>query len=198
MSYYIDKNGNKVVSDKNAVKGQYSFTFEGTKLAYNPPLSEEEEKEHIKRGRVVAYYDAYIEMLEKYGKFNQYYSLWLALDVEFPSADAKRALELFYNNDLEELEGKLAGSRRSLKRSIGYLNASIRELLLQTPDLRYDEAYRDRERREKFRSYLRSERNKYALGKTKDIYTPEDLEARFQHWRATRKPRKTRRRINDQ
>jgi len=186
MSYYIDRNGRKVVSDKNAVKGQYSFEFEGNKISYQAP-SDEEDAKRAQRNSVVAYYDAYLEMLARYGRFNQYYALWLALDTEFPSQDAVNALSKFHHGSLVELESKLAGARHQLKVSITAVNGAIRDLLLQTPDLKYDEAYREKERRDKFRAYLKSERTKYAMGKTTEIYTPEDLEARYQHWRATRK-----------
>lgn len=188
MSYYIDRNGNKIVSSKNQVKGQYSFEFEGPKVSFHPP-KDEEEKDLSKKNQVVAYYDAYLEMLERYGTFNRYYALWLALDTEFPSVEAISVLSKYYGGSMGELEGRLAGARRQLKRAITSVNGAMRDLLLQSPDVVYDEAYREKERREKFRAYLRSERTKYATGKTTEIYTPEDLETRYQHWRATKKTR---------
>lgn len=185
---YIDKNGNIVKRDKNAVAGQLSFCLEGNNLCYTPPTDEEYRAER-KRETILAYYDAFLKMLEQYGNFNRYYPLWLEFESEKPSTNAIYVLNRYYGGDVSNIEVRLSSARHWLKEAITLLEVRAKKLGI-TSRIAYDEAYRDKERREKFRSYIKSEQKKVLSKKTSDVYSPEDLEARYQHWRATKSTKK--------
>lgn len=170
------------------IDGQLSFFTDEKELKIDNS-GEEVLKERRKQDSL-SYYDAFYEMLRRYGKFNVYYCLWDALCQEHPGQDAINALNYHYDGKPENVKSALDRSRYWLSQSRMKFRKACDRVDLFDVDSRYNEAFRDKDRRTKYYSYIRRERKKIEDGKTTVLYTPNDFEDNYQRNRTVGKKAK--------
>lgn len=168
--------------ERPQVEGQLSLIAEEGELKIDNGGAEARRQQF--RLDSLAYYDAFYEMLRRYGKFNTYYCLWDALCQERPSEDAINALNYHYDGKKENVKSALDRSHYWLSQARMKFRKACDRVDLFDVDSRYNEAFRDKDRRTKYYSYIRRERKKVEDGKTSALYTPRDFEDNYQRNRA--------------
>lgn len=175
--------------EKPQVEGQMALAVDESGELYAKDTTEERRKEQYKQD-CLAYYDAFYEMLRRYGKFNTYYCLWAELSKDQPAPDAIMALNYHYDGSPDNVKSALERSQYWLGQARFKFRKAADKVDLFEAESSYDEAYRDADRRTKFYSYIRRERKKIESGKTSTLFTPRDFEDNYQRNRTLSKKKR--------
>ena len=161
------------------VEGQMSFVIEDDGELNLRDGSAEQRKAQFKED-ALAYYDAFYDMLRHYGKFNTYYCLLQNLDSEHPSQESLRLLNKHYKGNIANVQKALDRARYWLNHSRHKFGQAAERVDLWEVDARYNEAYRDKDRRTKYYAFIGREKGKIERDKTTLLYTPRDFEDNYQ------------------
>lgn len=170
------------------IEGQISFYAEGTELIIDDSFEREAAEKH--KAAVIEYYRQFSALLNRYGDHKKYYALVQAFDSGHPGQDAVNTVNYHYGGDVENVRIRLDNASRWLNVALKRTKEAALAAGLTGVDFSFDIAYHNSERRQKFRSILKRESGRWAAGRTTLIYSPEDLENEYQHWRVTRTTKK--------
>ncbi len=177
-----EKRWRKKPKESQDIPGQYSFIAHGTELIIDNTA--ELEYNNRLRKAIIAYYQCYLSLLNRYGDFNKFYGPWQSLISEKPSSNAINLLEYQYNNDMDWLESCMNRARHWLNVSLEKYAEAAKKAGVPEARPIFDEAYLNIKRRNAFKGYIERELAKVETEQTLDVYSPEDLEARYQMNRA--------------
>ena len=170
------------------IEGQYSFVTAAGSNELEIDSNVEVAQREKRKQAILDYYEAFLTMLERYGTFNRLYGPWCSFESGHPSVEAVSLVNFHYGGEVGGLEEAMKNSRHWLKVAREKLAEAAQKIDLFEVSAQYNEAYRSPDRREKVRSYIRTEMKKVENGKTLEAYSPQDMETRYQMNRAKRAP----------
>ncbi len=176
----------KSTKKDDQIPGQYSFIARGTELVVDNTA--QLEYEGRLRKSIIKYYEEYLNVLNRYGIYNKFYGPWCSLISDNPSKSARTFLYYHMNNDMAALEDRLQKANYWMKVAVKRWQEASRAAGVS--DAKLDDAYRDAKRRTAFRGYIKREITKVRAEKTLEVFSPKDLEARYQMNRARRNKNK--------
>ena len=163
---------------KKQIEGQLEFKFVDNIAMIDDKFEKKRAEE--KRQAIVAYYDAFLYMLEKYGKYNQVYPLFRAIADGDHSAEKEALFQNRYRGEIEILE-------MSAKRALKLVNKATESLCEKAIRIdifdtygQFDKNFCDSNRRAKYRKIIRRELAKLEQGQNVEPYSMADIEAEIQ------------------
>ena len=184
---------------KQQIEGQMSFdSDEELNLWVKDPAKELTERRAAElKEKKLDYYDAFLLMLKRYGRFNMAYCPLECVENDAITDEVRHVINHVYDGDLERMKIAVHRRRQLLSKACKRFRKAAFELDLFDVTDHYDAAYRDKARRERFRTVIKREMKRIESGKDIEVYSPEDLEAEYQTYRVESAKRKHRRAVKD-
>lgn len=179
-------------------EGQMSFIADGTELRINPEEEKYRRRAAKRKEDILAYYEAFHEMLNRYGKLNIPLNLLECIETAqengtLMSDEVRSALNNHYGGELEQLEKSVGYARKRLKDARKSFAEKAEAVDLDDPEInRYIAEYREKDRRDRYRKIINREKNKVACMEPTDVleaydlWRPYDFEVDYQMLRAKR------------
>lgn len=179
-------------------EGQMSFITDGTNLRIDPEEEKYRRRANERKKDVIAYYDAFYNMLNKYGKLNVCLNLQECIETArengtLMSDDVRDALNYHYGGDEEKLNESVKFASKRLKDARKHFSDTATAVGLDDSEInRYVAEYRDKDRRERYRKMINKEKLKVMnmepaeVLEGYDLWRPYDFEADYQILRAKR------------
>lgn len=191
---------------KKQVEGQMSFdSDEALNLWVKDPDKERAERlaaekaarEEARHKAKLDYYDAFLLMLKRYAKFNMAYCPLECVENDAITDEVRSVINNVYDGDIEQLKIAVHHHRQNLSKACKRFRKAAFELDLFDVTDHYDAAYRNKDRRDRFRAIIKREVKKLQAGEDVEVYSPEDLEAEYQTYRVESAKRKHRKAVKD-
>lgn len=147
----------------------------------------EAERAELRKRNKLAYYDAFHNMLNKHGSLLETQPLLDAVDSGNWTEDVRNAVNNIYKGSIDEL--RAANHRREmvLRNACKKFREAAEADGVNLFGVRgQDDAYYVKERRNKYRAIIKREKGRIERGKDVSVYSPEDMEAEYQTWRAAK------------
>ena len=148
---------------KKQVEGQMSFdSDEALNLWVKDPDKERAERlaaekaarEEARHKAKLDYYDAFLLMLKRYAKFNMAYCPLECVENDAITDEVRSVINNVYDGDIEQLKIAVHHHRQNLSKACKRFRKAAFELDLFDVTDHYDAAYRNKDRRDRFRAII--------------------------------------------
>ena len=174
------------------IDGQLEFKFVDGKVVIDNNFEQKRQREAIKAQK--DYYEAWLFLLEKYGKYSQINSLHRAI-LRDHSEQTEKIFQKNYGGELIVVEQVKMRSKNAVKKAAESLRKKAIFVNVFDIGILDDDFLCEKKRREKYRKIIKRELQKIEASEaaeTTEVYGLADLEAEYQTAKAIYERRKAR------